>query len=516
MIKWLFALLLVLGSAYALNCNGTYAGYSGSTDYTGIAYYNVNQSCSANNNQSVPYMNAWVFDEASRTPTDDIVGAFNLTRSGINYDNTNQMYSSVYAGGVQTLTGSSITSFSTGYTFTTWILPRTNPSRSRVFLSHNWGTFYFDGNSTVVVWYCGNGTAYVAGDSTASGFINRNSWMHVAIVNNGTLCTIYKNGVATDTQVSNGVGPMTGGFQINGNADPLNGSISDLKIYNSALTAAQIMDAYNNNTSVAPVSSYPMDNFSLTNGTVSTPPSTIRSCPVFVQGIDPLDDLSGYGTDLTYVGTGATTTYHNLTSQAFESYGPVTLRGLKTPVLNDTPSINLSNNSGFSYEIDFQLFKLPNQNCTGFIGMNFRNGMDVCTTGLFRYGARNATDTSQAGLSSGVNVGLARHTAVLVYNATDENMTVYFNGTWKSSTRITVDNFFSPTSTTDNMIKICDRAAILGSNNEDINGTCYGAAIYNKSLSALEVMNNYQGNRVTNGLVGYYPFTNQSESGSCS
>lgn len=533
MIKWLFALLFVISSAYALNCNGTYAGYSGSTDYTGIAYYNINQSCSANNNQSVPYMNAWVSPKQVNNLEDQSGNNRNLSTTGtVYYNNQNGFYSLNGSGNY--LNGSNDSKYSVygnNNLTTISIWAYINPdvagegSNGRQYIVAKGGSSNFEwqihrSNDSFVIWQSFDLSGVTSDSFNILSGYNTTQWHNYMVVINGTHYQGYYDCRATSSTAItklNGVGNAQIRIGSRASTQTFNGSVDDFRIYDVVLNSSEISQVCRNETVTRGlVAWHPFSNVSLTNGTLSSPSSTIRSCPVFVQPIDPLDDLSGSGNNISYQGTSNFWPVHNATTQGFESYGPITRRGLVTKVLASTPSLNLSNNSDFTYEIDFQYFKLPNQNVTGLIALSFRNGMDVNQAGTLRYGARNATDTSQVGLSSGVNVGLARHTAVLVYNASDENMTVYVNGTWKISTRITVDNFFSPSSGTEGMIRICDRSGILGSNSEDGNYTCYGAAIYNRGLSALEVMNNYQGNRVTNGLVGYYPFTNQTESGSCS
>jgi hypothetical protein len=108
-------------------------------------------------------------------------------------------------------------------------------------------------NSLAYGLYSGNGSSRPAGWAQAAGrdyFVNAtanlvaNTWTHVATTYDGTTLRMFING----TQVSTAAGPAalavsTGALRIGGNAvwgEYFSGRIDEVRVYNRALTAAQI------------------------------------------------------------------------------------------------------------------------------------------------------------------------------------------------------------------------------------------------------------------------------------
>ena len=83
-----------------------------------------------------------------------------------------------------------------------------------------------------------------------------NNWKHILVVNDGTNFSLYVDGQLVSTQAPNAAAPAskTTTVQIasrqNGSA-VFNGQLSDVRIFNKALSGAEVSDIYNGSTSVA-------------------------------------------------------------------------------------------------------------------------------------------------------------------------------------------------------------------------------------------------------------------------
>ncbi|MFA6365397.1 MAG: LamG-like jellyroll fold domain-containing protein [Candidatus Paceibacterota bacterium] len=101
-------------------------------------------------------------------------------------------------------------------------------------------------NSSVVYF-----TLYDNGTATASitgPTIVANQWTHYAATFDGTIARIYVNGVLSASDLSASIGSATTNFVISGNygsTENWNGSIDEVRIYNRALSATEILNQYN-------------------------------------------------------------------------------------------------------------------------------------------------------------------------------------------------------------------------------------------------------------------------------
>jgi len=113
--------------------------------------------------------------------------------------------------------------------------------------------FYYDASSTDTRWeghYRGNfgNTISVTGNTTFSSNADLHKWQHVVFTwNNNTGAKIYLNGVldGTTSTTGNGWGGATN-WQIASDRIEWNGSMDEFMIFNTSLTAAQVLDIYNN------------------------------------------------------------------------------------------------------------------------------------------------------------------------------------------------------------------------------------------------------------------------------
>ena len=514
---------VLVSSVYALvDCGSTYAGYSGVTDYTGISWYNINQTCNATHAQSA-YLDYWVFSK-NATPIDDSSGngrAFVSFGNGIIYEEAAQLYNS---------TGQNTVVSAANYVFncSNWSISfKARPSSlvSAGVLIHNdytttasvakgWQIRHGAGSPAQMLVCLSNFTStdcaidISPSASTAAG--TEYVWGVTYNSSSGALRG-FKNGVFMTTATRPNMNLSTAAFQLGTSSGKYNGTLDDVYLWCNAITDSE-MGAWQQNatlpTSTPVYASYPFTNRSLTNGTVVVSPVGVRTCGVFRTAIDPLDDLSSLGTNnLSYRSTSNFWPVHNAATQALESYGD------RVGVRSANSDFQFNETTNFSGMVDFQNFNANYQNNTGLFGKGFNWGIGINGAGdLLRYGFRNTTDTTQASISSGIVPGLARHQVTFVYNASNQNFTFYVNGTERHSTIMLITKV--PTSNLP--LYICDSAASTSGNSEQGNWSCFGAAIWNYTLTPTQVMDMYVNGAVASNPVGNYPFTNQTESVTCS
>jgi hypothetical protein len=80
-----------------------------------------------------------------------------------------------------------------------------------------------------------------------------NTWTHLAATYNGSILTLYRNGVAVGaTTVSSTLSPTTGTLQIGASQDGayFKGLIDEVRIYNKALSATEIQNIYQQDSAI--------------------------------------------------------------------------------------------------------------------------------------------------------------------------------------------------------------------------------------------------------------------------
>ena len=97
----------------------------------------------------------------------------------------------------------------------------------------------------LLFWYHDGTTS----NTTTHGFINTNQWYHAAVSYNGSDYKIYIDGVETSSITNTfsgfGTGPVNLGAHIAGGGDSYHGALDDTRIYDRALTDAEILAIYN-------------------------------------------------------------------------------------------------------------------------------------------------------------------------------------------------------------------------------------------------------------------------------
>jgi hypothetical protein len=145
--------------------------------------------------------------------------------------------------------------------FSLWFKTNLNDSTDRILISSYDGT----GNARFYVSLLNSGLSVVIYGSSSTyiqNFINTvtiGTWYHLSVTHTGTTTTVYLNGTAITPSSTSGSAvaikiagspqPLTMG-QLQGNIGTysLNGSIDQVRIFNTALTQQNVNDLYNNET----------------------------------------------------------------------------------------------------------------------------------------------------------------------------------------------------------------------------------------------------------------------------
>lgn len=137
----------------------------------------------------------------------------------------------------------------TNFTAMAWV-NKTGSGNTQIIskVSGNTGWALLTGNTGEVYCRTGNGSALTDSYTTYSPFVtSATGWTHVAIVKNGTSCTIFVNGLdRTNTIASHTLTTNTTALTIGARPDgfePFVGSIDEARIYNYAMTTQQVRRA---------------------------------------------------------------------------------------------------------------------------------------------------------------------------------------------------------------------------------------------------------------------------------
>ncbi len=251
----------VNGGPYTTIGTPTETTYTDATAINGATYYYVVSATnsvgeSANSMQVTASPTAlfahWKFNETSGTIAFDSVG----TRHGTlvagagwttgKFDNAVGLNG---AGNYATLPAGVVSSLSGNFSIAAWVYVNANGTWARLFDFGTGTTAYMflapvsGGNSVRYAINTGSGEQQINGPALAAG-----AWHHVAVTLSGTTGTLYVDGVAVGTNTSMTLKPSNlGNTTLNyiGRSqfsDPyLNGRVDDFRIYNQALSGAQIV-----------------------------------------------------------------------------------------------------------------------------------------------------------------------------------------------------------------------------------------------------------------------------------
>jgi fibronectin type 3 domain-containing protein len=258
----------ISGGPYTTIASPTTTGYIDSTAANRTTYYYVVSAVNAlgeGANSAVvaamPYLGQYSyypFDETSGSTAMDIwnghTGTLNTTatfaagdfNNGLHLDGTTNSYTTLPAGAVSTLND---------FTVSTWIKLNTVDSWARVFdFGSGTSNYMFlspsPGGSGYLRYAITNGSGEQQINSTTA--ITTGVWTHVAVTLSGTVGILYVNGVEVGRNSAMTLKPSSlGSTTLNyiGKsqfADPiLNGTVDEFRIYNQAMTPAQIAGLHN-------------------------------------------------------------------------------------------------------------------------------------------------------------------------------------------------------------------------------------------------------------------------------
>lgn len=157
-------------------------------------------------------------------------------------------------------------------TIEAWVRPAAALSGWRTIVQKEVDTYFLHASSSGAMRPAGGGTFNTTTSfATAPSAIAANSWTHLAVTYDGAMVRLYVNGALVASQAQTGAMPSTTTpLRIGGNApygEFFQGLIDDVRIYNRALTAAEIqLDLA---TPVAPVAPPPPANVAPTLSAVS-------------------------------------------------------------------------------------------------------------------------------------------------------------------------------------------------------------------------------------------------------
>lgn len=217
-----------------------------------ITEYNFNNTYN-NINGNTPF--------GSNTGTSFVTGRDGVTANGaLNINNT---------GSIATITG--LPYGNSARTVSLWV--KTNNMNS----SYNMIFSYGQGSSSNAI-----GASYNANNCEMFGYANNlsipstntnNTWYHFVYTYDGTNAKIYKNGVLLTTQTKNwNTINSSNAFKLGrgvGNEFEFNGAIDDLKIYNYAVTDADVSNLYNYNSLLGSASIFSINSTSITTNSAS-------------------------------------------------------------------------------------------------------------------------------------------------------------------------------------------------------------------------------------------------------
>jgi hypothetical protein len=192
---------------------------------------------------------AYGFDEGAGTTTADKSGNNNTgTLSNATWNATGKFGAALSFNGTNSLVNvanSSSLQLSTAMTLEAWVRPTTLA---------NWNTVVFKERTGYYAYalYANTGSNRPSGNNFTSGdndvrgtaAVAANTWTHLAVTYNGSVLALYVNGTQAATLIASGsIAANTGLLRIGGNTiwgEYFNGLIDEVRVYNRALSAAEI------------------------------------------------------------------------------------------------------------------------------------------------------------------------------------------------------------------------------------------------------------------------------------
>jgi hypothetical protein len=192
---------------------------------------------------------AYAFDAGSGTTAVDSSGKGNTgTLSNATWTSAGKFGSALSFNGTNArvnVPDSSSLHLTTAMTLEAWVNPSTVSSAWRDVIYKGNDNYYLEGTSTSSGVPAGGGTLGGAGAAAfGSGALPVNTWTHLAVTYDGSTIRVFVNGSQVGSQAATGaITSSTSQLQIGGDSvfsQYFKGSIDDVRVYNAALTAAQV------------------------------------------------------------------------------------------------------------------------------------------------------------------------------------------------------------------------------------------------------------------------------------
>lgn len=378
-------------------------------------------------------------------------------------------------------TGTIFPSINALMTISAWVKPGT----SQTTYADIWGNHAnYDGivmqqnanNLNQYSWTYGNGSSWVG-----TGYFNltANQWQHVVAIKDSQNCYVYINGVeqvsARISCLSNIV-PSTGpNFRIAqgySSGRYFNGSISDVRVYNRALSAAEVGILYG---AYKPQSV----SDSLQKGLILDAPLTLSWIKSEVAGSEIMTDRTPYSNDLQNYGA---TISSNSTS--FDGTGNYYLRTSNNILLDSSQTYSVWINPNSVTGSLKGILTTHAYAVTANIGINQTDAKFNISIGY--------TDGTREYSLKPSNYTIPPSTwthVVLLYDLSDNSVSFYINGEFDRKWNLTKP------------VKFVSEKILVGqwsnnyTGNYKFNGSLSSAKVYNRALSAAEIKSLYDKGR---------------------
>jgi hypothetical protein len=447
----------------------------------------------------------WTFDEGTGTRANDSSGLGNTgTLVGSPTWATGKLGKALSFNGSNQFIRASVPAARTSVvTVSAWIKPASSMTSRQDFLAsgsaalystNNW-IFSVKGNTGVtaglsVLGYSPSSSADL---STTGAVLTTGAWSHVVFVSDGVTTTIYVNGVSVKSgALSLNAGNTTGEFIGASSNDgvtwnfPFNGSIDDARVYNRALSAAEVAALYKSTAVVV-------------NASTNTAGGSLTSGLVGLWSFDGKDVNWGTGTAYDRSGSGNNGSLVNMSTSTSPAIGKI---GQALKFDGSTNYISVSNSASLQpltgdWSVGFWIYRLGTgagdypqvigsrpwvagldkgwavsyTTASGLLCSHFADG----TTGF---------DVNTSGASCSVNtvpLNSWQHW-VAVFSRSTGKLVYYKNGALDTQNSPTF-----PSGTVNQTDNANIGREIGGANNRKLNARLDDVRVYNRALSATEV-----------------------------
>jgi hypothetical protein len=241
--------------------NGLHTLTARARDAAGNQTNSAPVAVNVNNTAPSGLVAAWGFEEGAGTTTTDVSGS-NLigTISGASWSAAGRFGNALSFDGVNdwvTVADNNVLDLTTGMTIEAWVNPTINNGWETILMKETTGelayALYSDNNGNdsggprrPAVWIRQGGTSYGTAGTSQTPVGN---WTHIAATYDGSVLRIYENGLLANSLSRIGSINVTGSpLRMGGNSvwsEWFNGLIDEVRIYNRALSAAEIQSDMN-------------------------------------------------------------------------------------------------------------------------------------------------------------------------------------------------------------------------------------------------------------------------------